>query len=163
MSLHRSILVVVFILLAGVQEIYSQTLERIQKTKTLSIGHRESAIPISFIDSEGPKGYAVDICRAIAKQLQTTVRIPKIELRYVKVDGTSRFEKIQNGEIDLECGTTTNTLSRQQRANFSYTILQIASRAVIRQDSKAADWQDLAANRVGVLRNSTTEKALRTQ
>ncbi len=90
------------------------TLERIKATKTINLGYRDSSVPFSFMGpDQKPAGYSVDLCNRVADDLKRDLQMPDLAVKWTLVTVESRVASVQNGTIDLECGSTTNTLSRQ--------------------------------------------------
>ena len=126
----------------------AQTLERIKETKTLRIGHRADARPFSFVDEAGnPAGYVIELCRAIAEGLQQQLGLPDLKVEYVQVDTQDRFEAVAGGKIDLECGSSTVTLSRREIVSFSLPTFITGVSAALRADESSILRDVLAGRR----------------
>jgi glutamate/aspartate transport system substrate-binding protein len=98
-------------------------LTRIRQNKAVTIGFRESAAPFAHLnESKQASGYSIDICNRIAEEIGRKLNIPHIETRYVPVTPQTRIPLIANGTVDLECGTTVNSLARQEQVDFSYAV-----------------------------------------
>jgi len=83
-------------------------------TKTINLGYRDSSVPFSFMGpDQKPAGYSVDLCNRVADDLKRDLQMPDLAVKWTLVTVESRVASVQNGTIDLECGSTTNTLSRQ--------------------------------------------------
>ncbi|CAN5328446.1 amino acid ABC transporter substrate-binding protein [soil metagenome] len=101
----------------------SDTLAKIRSTGTLSIGYREASIPFSYLGSDQkPVGFSLELCRALAQTIKTQLRLDKLDVQYVPVNASNRIPLLQNGSIDIECGSTTNTAERQKQVAFSVAI-----------------------------------------
>jgi len=149
------------LLLSLPQLVEATTLDRIQKTGEFRIGYREDAPPFAFKDSIGEVGgYSVDLCRAIAADLKRDLGLEKIDVKYVAVDSKVRFQAIQEGEIDILCGPTTQTLSRRAIVDFSLPTFIDGASVLFRADGPN-NFEDLAGKKVGVRAATTTEEALR--
>lgn len=94
-------------------------IKKIKEQGVLKIGVRTNAPPFSLYNNGSPEGYIVDLCNAIYTNLQKELNTP-LKVQYVPVTTATRFELLGKGEIDLECGTTTVTKARRERADFSY-------------------------------------------
>lgn len=122
----------------------SATLEKISATEMISIGHRGSAIPFSYLDSNyQPIGYTMDICNKIVIAVQGHLKLKRLSVRLVPTTPTTRMPLVTNGTIDLECGVTTNTLERQKNVAFSTTIFVAESRFVSRRAAPILRIEDL--------------------
>lgn len=138
------------------------TLKTIQQTKTIRLGYHESSIPFSYVDaSKQPAGFTVDICSRVANGVQQQLGLDTLEVKWVPVTEQNRFEMIRDGKIDVECGTSTNTLSRQKIVDFSLTIwLDGANFVVDPSRSGARKLGDLGGKKIGVVDKTTTKQAL---
>jgi glutamate/aspartate transport system substrate-binding protein len=133
-------------------------LQRIASSGKVVIGYRGSSIPFSYQNGdERPVGYAIDLCRrivgAIGKQLG---REPKIEFR--PVTSGNRVEMVSSGQVDLECGSTTNNAERRKRVAFTIPHFITTTRFMVRTDSGIASHSDLHKATVITTRGSTAEK-----
>ena len=96
------------------------TLKKIKDTNTIRLGYREASRPFSFTGDDGkPAGYSVDLCTAVAASIAKQLALPNLQTTWVKVTVANRMEEIVKGAIDLECGSTTASLSRQEQVDFS--------------------------------------------
>jgi ABC-type amino acid transport substrate-binding protein len=136
------------------------TIERIKATKTILLGYRESSVPFSFVGPDRkPAGYSVDLCTRIAADLQRQLQMPDLEVRWVPVNVENRIPAVTDGRIDLECGSTTNTLSRQEQVDFSLTTFLTGGSLLALSGAQLGT--DLRGIRVGVIPGTTTERVLR--
>jgi polar amino acid transport system substrate-binding protein len=149
------------VVILGAAAAQAQTLERVRATGTFTIGYREDAAPYSYRNALGePDGYSVELCRAIATNVKDALGLANIKVVYRPVTTEGRFQEVQDGRVDIECGATTVTLSRRELVDFSlFTFIDGAS-VLLRADSPP-DLQGLAGKKVGVRGGTTTEQALR--
>ena len=137
----------------------SGTLDRIKATKTLNLGYRDSSVPFSFAGPEQkPTGYSVDLCNRVADDLKRDLQIPDLAVKWTMVTVETRMTAVQNGTIDLECGSTTNTLSRQALVDFSLTTFVTGASLLALKDTLTADPTKL---RIAVIPGTTTEKVIK--
>ncbi|HLU04264.1 MAG TPA: amino acid ABC transporter substrate-binding protein [Advenella sp.] len=115
-------------------------LDKIKSTKTISLGHRDSSIPFSYLDGGKPIGYSKDICDGIVKALEKQLGT-KLTVKQVPVTSASRIPLIMNGTIDLACGSATNNAERQKQVSFAPTTFVTATRFV---SAKADNIKDVA-------------------
>ena len=102
----------------------SRILQRIQERGMVTIGHRETSIPFSYIgNDEKPVGYSIDICLKIVDAIKEQLGNDNLKIKYVPVTGQTRIPLIANGTIDIECGSTTNNLTRQKQVSYLSTHL----------------------------------------
>lgn len=101
------------------------TLKKMRDSRSVTLGVRENSIPFSFANPGGrPVGYSVDLCQEVIAQATTEVGVEAIEVKYKTVTPANRISMLQSGEIDLECGATTNNRQRQREVAFSPVILR---------------------------------------
>lgn len=138
------------------------TLERIQQTGTITLGHREDSIPFSYRDN-GQKvvGYSQDIALAIVREIERKLSRPDLKVRLVPVTSQTRIPLLINGTIDLECETQTNSRVRARQIGFSTNYFVSGTRFLVRKDSGISDLPDLAGRNVVVSANTTSEIVLR--
>lgn len=135
------------------------TLEKIRQTHTITIGHRTGARPFSYLNEQNqPAGYTVDLCQKVVAQVRKELKLADLKVNFVPVSATDRIAKLQNGTIDLECGTTTNTKARQEKVDFSYTIFVAGIKLATRAGSGISSPATLAGKTVALTRGSTSEK-----
>ena len=97
----------------------SVVLERIDKNGVINIGHREASVPFSYIGPDGaPIGYSIEICKKIVGAIGARLERDDLKIKYVPVTSQTRIALIANGTIDLECGSTTNNLTRQKQVDY---------------------------------------------
>ena len=138
------------------------TLDSIKSSGSITIAYAKNALPLSF-DREGggPSGYSIDICKRIVASLQRQLEMPQIEVKWIRGNTPRRLAAVLNKEAQMECGTTSVTLDRQQQVDFSNIIFVEAGGILIRADSGAQALSDLAGKTIGVTPDTTTERRLR--
>ncbi len=146
---------------ASAQEV-AGTLQQIQQSKVIKLGYQVDSVPFSFLDDKKqPVGYSVDLCRHVATGIQKQLGLSDLEIKWVPVNLENRFEKVRDGSIDLECGISTNTLTRQKLVDFSLTTwVDGASFIVNPAVSSARKLADLNGKKIGVITGTTTERAI---
>ena len=136
------------------------TLERIKATKTIALGYRDSSLPFSYAGpAKEPMGYSVDLCTRVLEDLRTELKLPDLQPRWVPVTVETRARAIVDGTIDLECGSTTNTLSRQERVDFSLTTFITGASLLSLAGSNVGE--QLGAIRIAVIPGTTTEQLVK--
>ncbi|RPI44088.1 MAG: amino acid ABC transporter substrate-binding protein [Betaproteobacteria bacterium] len=147
--------------LAFAQQSPGGTLKRIADARVIALGHRTDSAPFSFVGADKqPAGYSVDICKRVAASLQQQLKLPEIRIKWVPVTAESRMSAVTKGDIDLECGTTTATLGRQETVGFSNLIFVDGGGILLRTDHSAQRLADLAGKRIAVTAGTTAEKRL---
>ena len=122
----------------------SPTLDKIKETGKLSLGYREASVPFAFLDNDQkPVGLSMDLCAAIAAKIKSTLNLTKLEIAYVPVNASNRIPTLQNGTIDIECGSTTNTADRQKQVAFTVATFVTSPRWVVMASSGITDVKGL--------------------
>ena len=138
------------------------TLKKIRDTNTITIGYRESSVPFSYLNADGkPVGYAFEVCRAVGEAVKTELNLRNLEVRYQAVTSANRVPLIQNGTVDIECGSTTNSLVRQREAAFGLNYFGIQVSAAVKKSSGIKTMKDLDGRNVAVTSGTTSVALLR--
>ena len=138
------------------------TLEKIERTGEFLIGYRTDSSPLSYENAEGePSGYSVDFCRRIAASVNAHFDKKDIETKFVRISAEERISAVVNGKVDIECGSTTITLSRQEHVDFSLPTFVTGGSVLSLASSGIQTMSDLAGKRVGVAKDTTTIEELR--
>jgi len=140
----------------------SGTLAKIKRDQTIVLGYIAGAAPFSYADGNGqPQGYSVDLCRAVADGVGIQLGITGLRTRWVQLTVQDRLEAVRTKRVDIECSTTSWTLSRQAAVDFSLITFMDGASVVTLADSPARRIGDFDGKRIAVLSGTTTEKALR--
>ncbi|MEP6876572.1 MAG: transporter substrate-binding domain-containing protein, partial [Burkholderiales bacterium] len=111
------------------------TLAKVRETGSITIGHRESSIPFSYLSARGePIGYSIDLCKLLVDAISEEVG-RTIAVRWVPVTSESRIPAVVGGQVDLECGSTTNNLERQKQVSFSPTMFVSGTKLMVKKGS----------------------------
>jgi ABC-type amino acid transport substrate-binding protein len=138
------------------------TLKKIRDTKTINIAYRTDAIPFSFADGKSvPTGYTVDICKRVVASLEQQLKIQGLQVNWVPATSQNRLELVAKKQADMECGSTTATLSRMETVDFSSFVFVDGTGVLVRNDAGVKNFADLGGKRVAVIAGTTNEKALR--
>lgn len=133
------------------------TLERIAKSGEFRVGYRTDASPLSYENADGvPSGYSVDLCKRIAAAVKTQLGRSDIETKFVPVTSDGRIDAVTNGDIDIECGSTTITMSRQERVDFTMMTFVTGGSILSLAENSVPTLADLAGKKVGVVQDTTT-------
>ena len=140
----------------------AQTLDKIRKSGVITLGYIDGAAPFSFADGNGqPQGYSVELCNAVAEGVAAQLKRQGLKVRWVKLTIQDRIDAVRAGKVDLECSTTTWTLSRQQLVDFSLVTFVDGGSMLVRSDADIARVADFDGKRIAVISGTTTERALR--
>jgi len=144
----------------GAEEL-TGTLKKVHDTGTVVIGYRESSVPFSYLNSRGePIGYSIDLGRAIVDGISNELDGQTLKIRFVPVTPESRISAVVNGEIDLECGSTTNNAQRQKQVAFSPVMFVAGTKLLVKRDSNIQSFHDLNGKTVVVTAGTTNEEAM---
>jgi glutamate/aspartate transport system substrate-binding protein len=137
------------------------TLKKIKDSGSITIGHRDASVPFSYIDDKQQAvGYSLDLCSKIIGAIKRELKMSVIETKYQLITSANRIPLMANGTIDLECGSTTNNLSRQEQVWFSNTTYVTANRFVTRKDSKIGKLADLKGKTIVSTAGTTNIKQI---
>jgi glutamate/aspartate transport system substrate-binding protein len=146
---------------ANAQEL-TGTLKKIKDTGTITIGHRESSIPFSYLDDkQQPVGYAMELCGKVVDAVKAELKLPNLKVAYQPVTSANRIPLLQNGTIDLECGSTTNSVERQKQVAFGPTYFVVNISAAVKKDSGIKTFADLNGKTVASTSGTTSIPLLR--
>jgi len=135
--------------------------DRIRQSGRLVIAHRESSVPLSYLDqNKKPVGYAVDLCLRLADTVKKKLNLPKLEIAYLSVNGATRIPAIAEGKADLECGSTTNNAERRQKVAFTIPHYITGARYLVRADSPIAELKDFEHKKLASTKGTTPLKAI---
>jgi glutamate/aspartate transport system substrate-binding protein len=138
------------------------TLKKIRDAGAISVGHRESSIPFSYYDDQNAVvGYSQDLVMLVVEAIKKKLNMPNLQVKLIPVTSQNRIPLVQNGTVDIESGSTTNNLERQQQVAFSDTIFIIGTRLLVKKDSGIQDFPDLKGKNVVVTAGTTSERLLR--
>jgi glutamate/aspartate transport system substrate-binding protein len=140
----------------------SATLKKIKETGAITLGHRESSIPFSYYnDQQQVIGYSHELMLKVVDAVKENLKLAKVDTKLMPVTSANRITLVQNGTVDIECGSTTNNLERQKQVDFSTTIFVIGTRLMTRTNSGIKDFPDLAGKNVVTTAGTTSERLLR--
>jgi glutamate/aspartate transport system substrate-binding protein len=137
------------------------TLDKIKSVKAITMGYREASLPFSYVgDDKKPVGYAIDLCTRVAASIQQQLGLNDLQINWMPVTPENRMALVVNGTIDIECGTTTNTLSRQEEVDFSHMTFLDGGSLLVSTASNITSLSDIAGKRLAVIPGTTTEKVV---
>ena len=138
------------------------TLKKVHDSGTVSIGYRESSIPFSYLNARGePIGYSIDLGRAIVDAMSSELNGQTLIIKFVPVTSESRIGAVKSGEVDLECGSTTNNTERQKEVAFSPIMFVAGTKLLVKRESPIQSFRDLNGKSVVVTAGTTNEQAMR--
>lgn len=139
------------------------TLDKIKKSGEIVLAHRDSSIPFSYIADtpNQPVGYSHDLQLKIVEAIKQQLAMPDLKVRYNLVTSQTRIPLIQNGTVDLECGSTTNNTERQEQVDFSVGFFEIGTRLLTATDSGVNDFADLKGKTLVTTAGTTSERFIK--
>ena len=138
------------------------TLGRIKATNTIRLGYRESSRPFSYTGDDGrPAGYSVELCTHVARSVARHLALPDLKVEWIKVSVADRMQAVSSGAVDLECGSTTASLSRQEQVDFSLLTFLDGGSLLVTDASGIQGLATLGGKRVAVIPGTTTDMRLR--
>ena len=139
------------------------TLKKIKESGVIVLGNRDSSIPFSYLgnDPQKPIGYSVELANKVAEAVKKELKMPNLQVRYNLVTSQTRIPLVQNGTVDLECGSTTNNPERQKQVDFSVGIFEIGTRLLTAKTSGIKDFADLKGKNVVSTAGTTSERLLK--
>ena len=137
------------------------TLEKIAKNGEFVVGVRDGAIPFGFISKENEQvGFSVDMAKEFHKALESELK-KSLKFTLKTTNPKTRIPLVANGTIDMECGSTTHTIEREETVDFTITIFLTGTQLLVKKGSGIKSVKDVAGKKVGAAQGSTNEKAIR--
>ena len=138
------------------------TLKKIIDTRTIRLGYQKDLPPFSSAGADGkPRGYSIDLCHRVVSGIRNQYSLVSLDIDWIEVTLTNRFQQVANGTIDLECGVSAITLSRLKLVDFSAMTWIDSGTFLVKRGTRLKTNADLAGKKIAVLRDSTTDRALR--
>ncbi len=138
------------------------TLKKIKDSGTITLGVRETSIPFSYLDDKQQAiGYSIDLCMAIVEEVKKELMMPTLAVKTNPVTSQTRIPLMSNGTIDLECGSTTNNLTRQKQVAFAPVTFVTGTKLLVKKSSKIKSYKDLKGKTVVVTQGTTNERTIK--
>lgn len=165
--MKRALLVILVSLVCAGTPLHAQeltgTLKKVKESNTISLGVRETSLPFSYLDDQqNVIGYSMDLCARIVDAIKLELNLPNLQVKQTPVISQTRVPLVANGTIDLECGSTTNTLTRQKQVEFSHITFIGGTRLLVRANSGIREVEDLKGKTVSVSQGTTNERTIKT-
>ena len=140
----------------------SATLKKIKDSGSITLGHRESSIPVSYYDDKQQViGYSHELMLKVVDAIKAELKLAKLDIKLMPVTSANRITLVQNGTVDIECGSTTNNTERQKQVAFSTSIFVIGTKLMAKKDAGIKDYADLAGKNVVTTAGTTSERLIR--
>ena len=139
------------------------TLAKIANSSSITLGYRDASVPFSYVgDNSGqPMGYSVELAGKVVERIQQQLHLPKLAVKYNLVTSQTRIPLVQNGTVDLECGSTGVTAERQMQVAFSYGFIYVKGQLLTAKDSGIKSFADLRGKNVVTTAGTTNERFLK--
>lgn len=138
------------------------TLKKIKDTGVINLGHRESSVPFSYYDDKQQVvGYSHELMLKAVDAIKAELKMSDLQIKLTPVTSQNRIPLVQNGTVDIECGSTTNNTERAKQVAFSNSIFIIGTRLLVNKDSGIKDFADLAGKNVVTTAGTTSERLIR--
>lgn len=142
-------------------ELYG-TLKKIKETGTINLGHREASVPFAYMGKKGePIGYTMDLCYKVIDRIKKELNLPELKVKLVPVTSQTRIPLLANGTIDIECGSTTNNLTRSKQIDYLAITFITGTKLAVKKDSGIKEIEDLNGKRISLSLGTTNEKAIK--
>ena len=133
------------------------TLKKVRETGVITIGHRDSSIPLSYLDDKlQPVGFSIELCKHVVEAVKAKLALPNLTVKYNPVTSATRLPLVANGTVDIECGSTANMTSRQTQVGFSYTFFVPQFKWITRTNNDVKSADDLRGKTVAVTAGTNT-------
>ena len=135
------------------------TLAHIKASNSITLGYRESSIPFSYLDDqEKPIGYSMDLCLKVVDAIKQQLHLPQLQVNLTAVTSQTRIPLMINGTVDLECGSTTNSVERQKQVAFSVAHYITSVRMLVKANSGIKRLEDLKGRTVVTTTGTTSDR-----
>jgi glutamate/aspartate transport system substrate-binding protein len=149
-------------LLLATGAVQAQTLDKIKSSGAVTMGVRESSGALSFTLGDGKyAGFHVEICQRVLADVQKSLGLAKLDVKYQAVTSQNRIPLVQNGTVDIECGSTTNNATRQKDVAFAVTTYVEEVRIAVKANSGITSIAQLAGKNVATTTGTTSVQHLR--
>ena len=160
--LTAGLLATTFLAAPVVAQELTGTLKKIKDSGVITLGVRETSIPFSYLDDkQNPIGYSIDLCMAIVEEVKKELTMPTLTVKTNPVTSQTRIPLMSNGTIDMECGSTTNNLTRQKQVAFAPVTFVTGTKLVVKKTSKIKSYKDLKGKTVVVTQGTTNERTIK--
>lgn len=161
--MKKSLLVIAAALAcAGASAQQTDTLKKIKDSGAVTMGVRDSSGSLSYTLGDGKYvGYHVDICHKILADVQKQLGLSKLDIKYLSVTSQNRLPLVQNGTVDIECGSTTNNAARQKDVAFAVTTFVEEVRIAVKANSGITSISQLDGKKVATTTGTTSVQILR--
>jgi glutamate/aspartate transport system substrate-binding protein len=160
--MKKTLCVLACLLAMGAAQAQSDTLKKIKDSASVTMGVRESSGALSVTLGDGKYvGYHVELCQRALADVQKMLGLPKLDIKYQAVTSQNRIPLVQNGTVDIECGSTTNNAARQKDVAFAATTFVEEVRIAVKANSGITSIAQLTGKSVATTTGTTSVQLLR--
>jgi glutamate/aspartate transport system substrate-binding protein len=140
----------------------ADTLKKIKDSGAVTMGVRESSGALSYTLGDGKyTGFHVEICQKVLADVQKSLGLAKLDIKYQPVTSQNRIPLVSNGTVDIECGSTTNNATRQKDVSFAVTTFVEEVRMAVKANSGITSIAQLNGKKVATTTGTTSVQTLR--
>jgi len=140
----------------------ADTLTKIKDSGSATMGVRESSGALSYTLGDGKyAGFHVEVCQRVLADVQKKLGLAKLDVKYQAVTSQNRIPLVQNGTVDIECGSTTNNATRQKDVSFAVTTYVEEVRIAVKAASGITSIAQLKDKSVATTTGTTSVQLLR--
>ncbi|MCA3253292.1 MAG: amino acid ABC transporter substrate-binding protein [Pseudomonadota bacterium] len=141
---------------------HADTLAKIKDSGAVTMGVRESSGALSYTLGDGKyAGFHVEVCQRVLADIQRSLGLPRLDVKYQAVTSQNRIPLVQNGTVDIECGSTTNNATRQKDVSFAVTTYVEEVRMAVKANSGITSINQLNGRKVATTTGTTSVQHLR--
>jgi glutamate/aspartate transport system substrate-binding protein len=161
MTAATALLALATITNVNAEELYG-TLKKIKDAGVINLGHREASVPFAYIGPDGkPIGYSMDLCYKIIDRIKGELNMPDLKVKLVPENSQTRIPLLANGTIDIECGSTTNNLTRSKQIDYLAITFITGTKLLVKKGSGIQQIEDMNGKRIALSLGTTNEKAVK--
>ena len=140
----------------------TSTVEKAKSSGTLTLGYREASIPFSYLGGDGqPTGFGWEICGKVIEQVKNATGRQDLKVSIQAITAQNRIPLLQNGTIDIECGSTTNNVERNKQVAFATNYFYTGTRFIVKTGSSIKSLEDLKGKKVVSTTGTSNYQVLR--
>ena len=140
----------------------ADTLAKIAESGKITLAYRESSVPFSYLDGPGkPIGFSVELSNAVVEAVKKKLNKPNLQVALMPVTSQNRIPLLQNGTVDLECGSTTNNTARGKDVNFAINHFYTGTRLLAKKTSNIKNYSDVAKKTITSTTGTTNALVMR--
>ena len=160
--MNKSVMTLAMMALLSAGVAQADTLAKIKEAKAATMGVRESSGALSYTLGDGKyAGFHVEVCTRVLADVQKKLGLAKLDVKYQPVTSQNRIPLVQNGTVDIECGSTTNNATRQKDVTFAVTTFVEEVRIAVKANSGITSIAQLNGRNVATTTGTTSVQLLR--